>query len=938
MSVKIATWNICLGLKNKKQYVYDNLKRNSIDICLLQEVEIKHDYDEKLLSDVNYKIEKETNNIKSRCAILIHEKINYTRRKDLENENLGIVIIDLNGHEKYRLINLYRPFNPTNEMTQLEFFKAQLDLLNNILTNQSNHQIILAGDFNLDENKRYLSEHRTKHYFEHLNTLCENFGLIQIINIPTWERIVNNVKRESILDHIYVKNPHVISNLVTQIPLVGDHRLIMFELRAKAEKPNITMRRNWKNYTKEKLLMALANTDLNNEAETVQDSWNIFENTLIEIVDNLVPLQLIKTNHSHPSQNLNAIVKRKINLRKKLLSRLKQNPNNDLRDRIKSLNFEIRNHFSNIKRSEIRAKIIPGNSKSLWDAVKLAKNVNIPKLPPRMTLNNVEINNKNLPDVFADFFEQKVSNIVTEQKINDSVYNGKSKMYCADSHFMSIDNIVKVVKTLKIKNCEGHDRIPQRILIDGIEILKFPLSYLFNQIYNQKKVPEQWLMAKVTPIFKKGSNSKIENYRQISNLCSTSKIFEKLILQRLNAIEIIKNVNLTGKSQHGFKSKHSTNSAGKVIQSIIARALDDNKYAIMATLDLSSAFDVVNVELLIKRLKVMGIPKDITDLITEWLTNRYFYVSLEGENSYVHHCKAGTVQGSILGPILYALFVSPVFDLALITMFADDNYIIRCDINLSALMIEMKNALENVIKWFKDSGLKVNDEKTDMCVFYRNDTPPIKIVINTIEIISSKTINVLGVLFDQKLNWQPHVQKAIKKSKQALQAIRLIRPFLTKNELLNIIRSNFYSILYYNAEIWLLPSLTSNTKNKLLSASATPLKMCCLSYDPSVSFEKLHAYVKQPTPEQLTKFHTAILLYKSYNDQNTSQNWLDLFFKQNFNDRYIKTNFFDTSKNKAGKNIISNSFFILNNLISYDWLNLPQHVFKNKCKSLFCNK
>ena len=114
-----------MGLKNKKQYVYDNLKRNSIDICLLQEVEIKHDYDEKLLSDVNYKIEKETNNIKSRCAILIHEKINYTRRKDLEIENLGIVIIDLNGHEKYRLINLYRPFNPTNEMTQLVFFKAQ---------------------------------------------------------------------------------------------------------------------------------------------------------------------------------------------------------------------------------------------------------------------------------------------------------------------------------------------------------------------------------------------------------------------------------------------------------------------------------------------------------------------------------------------------------------------------------------------------------------------------------------------------------------------------------------------------------------------------------------------------------------------------------------------------------------------------------------------
>ena len=81
----------------------------------------------------------------------------------------------------------------------------------------------------------------------------------------------------------------------------------------------------------------------------------------------------------------------------------------------------------------------------------------------------------------------------------------------------------------------------------------------------------------------------------------------------------------------------------------------------MATLDLSSAFDVVNVELLLKRLEIMGIPHDIITLLSEWLRNRYFYVSVEGENSCIHHTEVGTVQGSILGPILYALFVSPIF-------------------------------------------------------------------------------------------------------------------------------------------------------------------------------------------------------------------------------------------------------------------------------------
>ena len=150
-----------------------------------------------------------------------------------------------------------------------------------------------------------------------------------------------------------------------------------------------------------------------------------------------------------------------------------------------------------------------------------------------MTLNDVSIDSADLPDVFANNFKDKVSNIVMEQVIDDSVHNGERKIWTTNHHFMSLNNILEAVKSLKNKQCKGHDRIPQRILIDGISILQYPLSYLFNQIYIQKTVPEQWLIAKVTPIYKKAKTSKIENYRPISNLCSTSKIFEKLILLRL---------------------------------------------------------------------------------------------------------------------------------------------------------------------------------------------------------------------------------------------------------------------------------------------------------------------------------------------------------------------------------------------------------------------
>ena len=114
--IKLSTWNICLGLKNKKDYVYQVINKKEIDVCLLQEVEIDKDFDANLLTKGQFKIEVEKNKIKARVAILIKDNIEYERRRDLEGEDLGIVIIDLTGANKFRIINIYRSFNPNNNM------------------------------------------------------------------------------------------------------------------------------------------------------------------------------------------------------------------------------------------------------------------------------------------------------------------------------------------------------------------------------------------------------------------------------------------------------------------------------------------------------------------------------------------------------------------------------------------------------------------------------------------------------------------------------------------------------------------------------------------------------------------------------------------------------------------------------------------------------
>ena len=266
------------------------------------------------------------------------------------------------------------------------------------------------------------------------------------------------------------------------------------------------------------------------------------------------------------------------------------------------------------KHNTIRRSLLPGNTKSLWNAVKLAKDINPNTIPEIMTENGIDITPCDLSDTFAQFFDKKVKSILETCSVNN-VYNGLQKINANELNFMTTQNIHDALMSIKIKNCEGYDRIPQRILNEGCELLLPPVRKLFELIYEQKTIPQQWLISKIIPIHKKGPKTHIENYRPIANLCAMTKVFEQLIINRISEIEKTNSVDITGKSQHGFKRGRSTATAGLTIQSLLSHALDQNKYALMSSIDLSAAFDVVNIKLLLKRLKIMALPNDLIELI-----------------------------------------------------------------------------------------------------------------------------------------------------------------------------------------------------------------------------------------------------------------------------------------------------------------------------------
>ena len=930
MSVKIATWNLCLGLPNKKDTVLRVLESEKIDICCLQETEIDENYPTNILSSPSYELELEKNIGKKRVGIYVNKHLKYTRREDLEEPNTHVIIIDFEFNCKVRVISLYRSFRPPNGLSPSALFEKQLDIVErNCISNT-----FVLGDFNLDFKMQLRNDYPHKLLFAKLTSVIEKLNLIQLVDFPTWSRSVNNTFKHSILDHVYTNNFALVNFCNSVTPTFGDHLLIILDLTLVRPTVQNIIRRNWSNYSKERLLNTLKYIDLNIDCINVQQYWNCFENLLINVIDEIIPIvETIPQNFKNTK--LPNSIRTKINQRHRLIKKNKISPSVLLKTKIKSLDKIIKNFFLTSKCNKIRKNIVPGDNKSLWSAVKMAKNAPNDSIPKNLYLNNIIIDGNLQANAFANFFLEKVESIKNSLTISNGVYNGKNKLIVDNRFFMNQDDVKECILSLKPKKCEGFDRIPVCILVDAVELLLPPLTTLFRLIYDQKTIPDQWKMAKIIPVFKKGNKSHIENYRPIANQCSASKIYEKLILKQIHYLETVNKLDFTCKQQHGFKKNKSTATAGLLLHSLITHATDSNNYVLMASLDLSAAFDLVNVELLTKRLRIIGLPMDLVKLIEIWLTDRKFYVELNGQVSGVLDSNDGTIQGSVLGPILYAIFVSPLFDLANLTNFADDNFILEFNSKINELIPNMERKLEMITKWLKDSGLKVNETKTEICLFHRNDTQTITLTLQDAVIKSKKSMNVLGVTFDSKLNWSIQTANAINKANKSLFAIKAISKFFKKEEIKTLLTSNFYSTLYYNSEIWLSNLLDPNSKQMLLSASAKALRLTIPFSNRFISFEEIHKQCKQSTPKHLAQYKNALQLFKLFNTNLHSRDWVDLTNQIITGTRQEFFNCVRVNNYKIGLGSMVNKFHSLNGKIKLTTLNDSYPTFKYKCKNIF---
>jgi len=389
--------------------------------------------------------------------------------------------------------------------------------------------------------------------------------------------------------------------------------------------------------------------------------------------------------------------------------------------------------------------------------------------------------------------------------------------------------IIKITKGLKNCDSSGFDEIPTSIVKSTIDFIAEPLAAIINSSISSGNFPDKMKVAKVCPVYKAGDKGEFTNYRPISILTTFSKIFEKIIAIRLTSF-IDKN-NIFSNSQFGFRKNHSAYMSLMKLYDKITQAIDNNEYCIGIFIDLSKAFDTLNHDILLKKLEFYGI-RDLPNLLLKsYLMNRKQYVLFNNITSTRECINCGVPQGSILGPLLFLIYVNDMPNICrklLFMLFADDTSILYSNSDIMQLMNTINSELINLSDWFKANRLSLNIQKTSFIMFGYKKVPAIYnshdfnlcIRIDNENISRVDYTKFLGVIIDNKLTWQRHVDYIALKISKSLSVLSRLKYKLPKSCLLTLYYCLVYPQLNYCTIIWGCASKTLINKLLLLQKRA----------------------------------------------------------------------------------------------------------------------
>ena len=766
-------------------------------------------------------------------------------------ELIALLVSSVHTTAKHCISVLYRP--PSSPVS----FLVNLCTTLHHLSPPRFSNFVLIGDLNVN------FCNRNHPLFCRLESILQLFSLSQTVCSPTH---ANPNGDTSLIDLALVSNTSLLLDCSTIPPLANsDHNGLKLSLKIKhnhqqvQQQPRTIWRYSCADFRKACELIDATDWDNLLPAEDVDLAAINWNNKFMDIMQTCIPQQTLRKRRNVPwlTKNITRYMKK----RNAAFQAAKRSGKPELALKYRKLRNETVKLLRSAKRSYLQ-QLDPRNKKQFWKAVKILSNQQstIPTLSHQGTTAESD---REKATMLNDFFSTCFNKAIPPLPPSHGACSTQGSV-CPDQLLCTTSEVLSYITSLDINKANGPDRVSARMLKSTAHSIAPSLTKLFNISISLGHFPQCWKMSSVVPIPKSSNHKEASNYRPISLLPVVSKLLERHFHQHIT--KFLNEVNPLCNRQWGFQPGKSTVTALLSVTHNWFKSLESGHDVCSIFFDLRKAFDSVPHRLLLDKLTGYGLDSHIVSWICSYLTDRKQHVVVGGDSSTNVSVLSGVPQGSVLGPLLFLIYIDDVAastnltEGSVLNIFADDMLLYRPVTSIEDLHL-LQQDIDKISEWVNINHLSLNPVKCKSMMVSRKKNPtqflPFNLNGSLLEHVD--TFKYLGILLSSDLSWSAHVSSICAKAKKIVGL--LYRRFSTNvdsQSLLEMYKMLVRPHMEYAAPVWdphLLKDIT-----KVENVQKFALKMCLKNWDSN--YQDLLDLAQMPTLQNRRLYLKLCTLHK----------------------------------------------------------------------------